>query len=375
MMLRRELVRDMRLSYTAMKQWSLLLVLLACSPSSGSPPAQPAASQPAPAVVARNLEVPWSIAFAPDGRMLFTERSGRVRVIENGRLRAEPLYVVKDVAQTGEIGLMGLELHPGFAKNRLLYLSYGIECGGRLVVDVVRFRETGTALVEPRPIVRNLPAARFHAGCRLKFGPDRKLYITTGDATDREIAQDLSSLGGKILRVNDDGSIPPDNPFPRSPVWTYGHRNPQGLAWDPVSGLLFETEHGPSGFDGGTGGDEVNIVEKGKNYGWPVIHHRQKHAGMEPPLLEFSPAVAPASAAFWKNDFYFGCLRGEHLHRVVLDPQDRRRVLREETLYSNLGRIREVAVGRDGALYFSTSNRDGRGNPDASDDRIFRVAP
>jgi len=354
-----------------MKQWTFLLVLLACSPGSDSA----VASQPAPAVVAKNLEVPWSIAIAPDGRMLFTERPGRVRVIEKGTLRAEPLYVVKDVAQRGEIGLMGLELHPDFAKNRLLYLSYGIERGGKLVVDVVRFRETGSALVELRPIIRDLPAARYHAGCRLKFGPDRKLYITTGDATDREIAQDLANLGGKILRVNDDGSIPADNPWPRSPVWTYGHRNPQGLAWDPVSGLLFETEHGPSGFDGGTGGDEVNIIEKGKNYGWPVIHHKQKRAGMEAPLLEYSPAVAPASGAFWRGDFYFGCLRGEHLHRVVLDPKDRRKVLREEKLYTSLGRIREVAAGRDGALYFSTSNRDGRGNPAASDDRIFRVAP
>lgn len=365
----------MRLSYTAMKQGSLLLILLACTPSSGSPPAQRAASQPAITVVAQNLEVPWSIAFAPDGRIFVAERPGRVRVIENGKLRAQPLHVLKDVVQRGEIGLMGLELHPDFAKNHLVYLAWGVERDGGLVVDVVRFRETGTALVEPQPIVRNLPAARFHAGCRLKFGPDRKLYITTGDATDREIAQDLANLGGKILRVNDDGSIPADNPFPRSPVWTYGHRNPQGIAWDPVSGLLFETEHGPSGFDGGTGGDEVNIIERGKNYGWPAIHHQQKRAGMESPLLEYSPAVAPASAAFWKGDFYFGCLRGEHLHRVVLDPKDRRKVLREEKLYTDLGRIREVTAGRDGALYFSTSNRDGRGNPNAADDRIFRLAP
>lgn len=357
-----------------MKRWSFLLALIACTPTSGGPPAQRAESQPALTVVAENLQVPWSIAFAPDGRILFTERPGRVRVIENGKLRAEPLHVVKDVVHRAEIGLMGLELHPDFAKNRLVYLAYGVERGGKLVVDVVRLRETGTALVEPQPVIRNLPAARFHAGCRLKFGPDRKLYITTGDATDREIAQDLKSLGGKILRVNDDGSIPADNPFPRSAVWTYGHRNPQGLAWDPSSGLLWETEHGPSGFDGGSGGDEVNIIERGKNYGWPVIHHRQKRAGMESPLLEYSPACAPASAAFWKGDFYFGCLRGERLQRVVLDPKDRRKVLREETLYTNLGRIREVTVGRDGALYFSTSNRDGRGNPNAADDRIFRIA-
>jgi glucose/arabinose dehydrogenase len=270
---------------------------------------------------------------------------------------------------------MGLVLHPQFQSNHLLYVSYATIRRDAMVVDVVRFRETGTALVEAKTIVAGLPAARYHAGCRLKFGPDRKLYITTGDATHREIAQDLSSLGGKILRVNDDGSIPEDNPFPNSPVWSYGHRNPQGMDWDPVSGLLFSSEHGPSGFDGGYGGDEVNIVERGLNYGWPVIHHNQKRQGMVSPLLEYTPACAPASAAFWKGDFYFGCLRGEHLHRVVLDARDRRKVASEEKLFTNLGRIREVAVGRDGALYFSTSNRDGRGNPAASDDRIFRLAP
>jgi glucose/arabinose dehydrogenase len=137
--------------------------------------------------------------------------------------------------------------------------------------------------------------------------------------------------------------------------------------------LLFETEHGPSGFDGGTGGDEVNIVERGKNYGWPAIMHHQTHAGMESPLLEYTPACAPASAAFWRGDLYFGCLRGENLHHVVLDPTNRRKVLREEELFSNLGRIREVTAGPDGALYFSTSNRDGRGDPAGEDDRIFRI--
>jgi glucose/arabinose dehydrogenase len=158
-------------------------------------------------------------------------------------------------------------------------------------------------------------------------------------------------------------------------VWTYGHRNAQGIAWDPNGGLLWETEHGPSGFDGGTGGDEVNIIERGKNYGWPVIMHKETHAGMVTPILEYTPACAPASAAFWKGDLYFGCLRGENLHRVVLDPRNCRRVLREEKLFSNLGRIREVTTGPDGALYFTTSNRDGRGSPEKNDDRIFRLAP
>jgi glucose/arabinose dehydrogenase len=348
-----------------------ILILFGCARSSASPEQAQRAATPHATVVASGLEVPWSIAFAPDGRMFVTERPGRVRVIEKGVLRKAPLLSLTDVVASGEAGLMGLALHPDFSKNRFVYLCYAT---GDMNDVVVRYRDTGAAFVEPRTILDSIPAARFHAGCRVKFGPDRKLYVTTGDATNGSIAQDLHSLGGKILRVNDDGSVPADNPFKGSPVWTYGHRNPQGIAWDPQSGLLFDTEHGPSGFDGGTGGDEINIVERGRNYGWPVIHHLAQKDGMVTPLREYSPACAPASAAFWKGDLYFGCLRGENLHHVVLDAS-RRKILREESLFTDLGRIREVVTGPDGALYFSTSNHDGRGDPAVSDDRIFRVAP
>jgi glucose/arabinose dehydrogenase len=331
------------------------------------------------------LEVPWSIVFAPDGRMIFTERRGRVRVFENGKLRAEPLAVIEDVDPSGESGLMGLTLHPQFSTNHLLYLSYAYSQNGKLV-RVVRFRETGTALVERKVIVENIPAAQYHAGCRLRFGPDGKLYITTGDATQRELAQKLDSLAGKTLRLNDDGTVPPDNPFvkqqgARPEIWTYGHRNSQGLDWQPSTDLMFQTEHGPSGFDGPGGGDEVNIVERGKNYGWPIIHHTQARAGLESPLLEYTPAVAPASGMFYRGslfpqfrgNFFFGCLRGEALMRVVLD--GRRVVSQERLLDKQYGRIRDVAEGPDGALYFSTSNHDGRGSPAKDDDRIMRLMP
>lgn len=333
-----------------------------------------------------NLEVPWSIVFTPDGRMLFTERPGRVRVFENGRLRPEPLATIPDVEPTGESGLMGMTLHPQFAQNHLLYLAYAYRSGGDERVRVVRFRETGNGLTDRKLIIEEIPAAQFHAGTRLRFGPDGKLYITTGDATTREIAQRLDSLGGKILRLNDDGTIPPDNPFvgqqnARPEIWTYGHRNPQGLDWQPSTNLLFETEHGPSGFDGPGGGDEVNIVEKGKNYGWPVIHHRATKEGMESPLLEYTPACAPASGTFYrgsalpqfKGNFFFGCLVGERIIRVVLD--GRRVASQENLLQHQYGRIRDVTEGPDGALYFSTSNRDGRGSPTRDDDRIMRLIP
>ncbi|HEV7395235.1 MAG TPA: PQQ-dependent sugar dehydrogenase [Pyrinomonadaceae bacterium] len=334
--------------------------------------------------VASNLEVPWALAWTPDGRMLFTERPGRVRIIESGKLRPEPLFTVPDVEPSGESGLMDLSLHPQFSSNNFLFLTYAYKAAGPRV-RVMRYRFDGRTLVEPKVIIEDLPAAQYHAGCRARFGPDGKLYVTTGDATERELAQRLDSLAGKTLRLNDDGTVPADNPFvgvsgARPEIWTYGHRNSQGIAWQPETHLLFETEHGPSGFDGPGGGDEVNLVERGKNYGWPLIHHRETHEGMESPVLEYTPACAPASAMFvvktlpgFTGNFFFGCLRGERLIRVVLDG---RRVLSQENLFEKkYGRIREVEQGPDGLIYFTTSNRDGRGSPASDDDRIMRLVP
>ena len=233
--------------------------------------------------VASGLEVPWGFAFLPNKDMLFTERPGRVRIIENGKLRAEPVYVVPDVEPSSESGLMDISLHPNFAANNYVYLAYAYNKAGKRD-KVVRYTYTGGNFTEPKVIIEHIPAAPNHAGMRCRFGPDGKLYITTGDSTERALAQQMNSLGGKILRLNDDGSVPQDNPFVgqkdvRPEIWTLGHRNPQGIAWQPGSGLIFETEHGPSGFDGPGGGDEVNIVERGKNYGWPTIHHKQTQAG------------------------------------------------------------------------------------------------
>ncbi|HET6645943.1 MAG TPA: PQQ-dependent sugar dehydrogenase [Pyrinomonadaceae bacterium] len=331
------------------------------------------------------LQVPWSIAWSTDGRMFFTERPGRVRVVVNGQLRPQPLISVSDVEPSGESGLMSLALHPQFADNHFIYLSYAYK-GKSQLVRVVRYRETDTGLTDGKIIIENIPAAQFHAGCRLRFGPDGKLYITTGDATERPLAQKLDSLAGKTLRLNDDGTIPSDNPFvgqgnARPEIWTLGHRNAQGMDWQPGTNLMFQTEHGPSGFDGPGGGDEVNVVERGKNYGWPTIHHRETRDGLESPLLEYTPAVAPASGMFYrgnsfpqfKGNFFFGCLRGERIIRVVLD--GRRVISQEALLQGKYGRIRDVAEGPDGAIYFSTSNQDGRGKPAGDDDRIIRLVP
>lgn len=342
--------------------------------------------------VATNLEIVWSIVFTPDGRVLFTERPGRVRVIENGTLRAKPLFTIPDIELSGESGLMGLTLHPKFKENHLLYLAYAYQDTAKSHnVRVVRYRETGDTLTEPKTIIEAIPASQYHAGTRLKFGPDAKLYITTGDATKQERAQNLSSINGKTLRLNDDGSIPADNPFvgqkgARGEIWTYGHRNAQGMDFQPDTGLLWQTEHGPSLIDGvslfkRSGGDEVNIVERGKNYGWDKISHDMTKKGMETPLIEFSPAIAPGSGMFYrgnlfpefKNNFFFGALKGQMIVRLVID--GRKIVSRDKLLEKQYGRIRDVAEAPDGSIYFSTSNRDGRGDAANLDDRILRILP
>lgn len=333
-------------------------------------------------VVANGLYVPWSIVFTDSSRILVTERSGTLRVINNGVLIEKPLYDFGDVVSKGEGGLMGLALDPDYASNNFIYVSYTYEKNDDAFVKVVRFKDNGDLITGEKIIIEGIPTGRNHAGCRLRFGPDGKLFVTTGDATDRERAQELDRLEGKILRLNNDGSIPDNNPIPGSPIWSYGHRNPQGIDWYPGTDILFSTEHGPSGFDGPGGGDEVNIIFKGRNYGWPVVHHDEHKDGMEDPVLVFTPAVAPASGmfyksgkiAYFKNNFLFGCLRGEGIMRVVVDENNPTRIISHEKLADiDFGRIREVVEAPDGSIYFSTSNRDGRGSVREGDDKIYRI--
>ncbi len=329
--------------------------------------------------VISNLYVPWSIVFPTPDSMYIAQRSGEIVYYKNSQKQAD-FYKFSEISATNEEGLMGMILDPDYPNSPYIYTSLAYEENNQMFVKVVRLTDINNQAKEVEILLDKIPAAKFHAGSRLRFGPDQKLYITTGDATNKDIAQDINSLGGKILRMNKDGSIPEDNPFDNSYVYSYGHRNPQGIDFDPISGVLFSTEHGPSLFDGAAGGDEVNRIIPGKDYGWPKVSHTESTPEAIDPLLVFTPAIAPASGVFYngdkypslKNTFLFGGLRGEGIFVIYLD-ESRQEVNSYEKLNITEGRIREIAVSPDGYIYFSTSNRDGRGKIDDKSDQIFRL--
>lgn len=334
-------------------------------------------------ILVRGLDTPWAIDFAPDGRIFITERSGRIRTVEGGRLLPEP-WMTFGVAAVGEAGLMGLAFDPQFGQSRFVYVAYTYRAAnGRLQNRLVRLHEdstTGKGALD-KTLIDNVAGSNNHDGGRVKFGPDGKLYWTTGDAQTTRFAQNLSSLNGKILRLNSDGSIPADNPFPNSYVYSYGHRNSQGLAWQPKTGRLYATEHGPSGFQGCCR-DELNYIEPSKNYGWPEIKGDETREGMVSPVINAgtSETWAPTGATFvtrgpWAGSLLFTGLRGQTLYRVVLDANDPRKVGKfERYLYRQFGRLRDIVEGPDGNLYLLTSNRDGRGSPKDDDDRLIRLS-
>lgn len=337
---------------------------------------------------ATGLQVPWDMAFAPEGRVYVTERPGRVRLIENGNLRAEPYATLANISARGEGGLMGIALHPNYPNPRWVYLMYSYQAEGSPYNRVSRFTDTGDGLTDERPVVVRIPGSNIHNGGIICFGPDKMLYIGTGDAAEAELAQDRSSLAGKILRVTPEGQPPADNPFADSPVYAYGFRNVQGLAWNPENNDLWATNHGPSGEFGLRSRDSVYIIQRGGNHGWPRVLGVTDRQGVVDPILHFpQQAVPPGLAVFYNADlipelrgnFFFTSLRGEHLQRVILsDPTTISRIERwwETGVHSGqYGRLHAVVQGPDGALYVSTTNRDGRGRVRSGDDRILRVSP
>lgn len=382
----------------------MLLALSACEGTKEGKPAAPAAA-PTPAlgkpadsgkeapmpytkeVVATKLNVPWDMDFAPDGRIFLTERGGTIRVIDKGKLQDEPAYRFDAPMQSkGEGGLLGMALDKDFKTNHYLYVYYTYQEGGQTRNRVIRMIESGGKVKPDKVLLDNLPGENIHNGGRIKVGPDGLLYITNGDASKPSIAQDVTQLGGKILRIRPDGTIPQDNPFPGSPVYSLGHRNPQGLSWHPETGKLYSTEHGQ------TAHDEVNLIEPGTNYGWPLIEGDvsqvpAKDAGklgpgpLKVPILHSGTTTwAPSGITFvtkgpWKGNLMVANLRGTQLQRMILG-SDGTSVAKVEELFKNeLGRIRNVAEAPDGSLYIITNNRDGRGKPTADDDQLIRLKP
>jgi len=334
--------------------------------------------------LARKLEQPWSMAFLPDGRMLITERPGRLRIFAGGKLEPRPLEGVPKVFVSGQAGLLDICLHPGFAQNRVLYLSY-IDGDNRHSVTSVARAELGDGgLKNVTKIFAAEPGASgsFNLGSRILFDRAGKMYVSTGDRFQMMRAQDLGDLAGKIVRLNDDGTVPTDNPFVgranvRPEIFTWGNRNPQGLTLHPTTGRIWEVEHGPKG------GDELNIVKAGGNYGWPLVTYgtnydgsiitNERHRdGMEDALRTWVPSISPCGLTFytgdkfpgWKGSLFTGALSNYALFRIEVDGE--RYVGEERLLVDRLPYIRDIRQGPDGLLYLITHTDDGG---------LFRLEP
>lgn len=336
-------------------------------------------------VVAGGLNNPWGVGFAPDGRVFLSERTGRIRVIREGRLEPEP-WLELPVARGGP-GLLGLALSPDFARQPAVYVVGGFPAPGggdsAFVNRLLRIPERNGRPGPAEVLLDRLPSNRAHAGSAVAFGPDGMLYVSLGDAFHPEAAQHDSSLAGKILRLAPDGRIPADNPTAGSFIFARGLRNVQGLAWHPQNRSMFATEHGPSGWPWESGrrdNDELNRIVRGGNYGWPEVAGPGDQRRFTDPLTTWTPAIAPSGLTFytgpyrpWQGQLFLGALRGRHLRRISLARQagGAWRVTGEEMLLvSDSVRIRGTFMGPDGMLYFTTSDRRTEGQPD---DRLYRI--
>ncbi len=351
-------------------------------------PKEPVAPSPPLRVetLVSGLDTPWDLAWGPDGALWVTERQGtisRINVATGALTQVGRL----EVLESGESGLMGMAFHPDFSNQPYVYLAHSYGSRRSIRNRLVRMRFDGTRLGNPETLLDDIPGARNHDGSRLAVGPDELLYMTMGDAGRRELAQDLSSLAGKVLRLTLNGRPAPGNPF-GTYVYSYGHRNAQGLVFHPQSGALYVAEHGPRT------NDEVTRVEMGGNHGWPGVHgfcdgdtsgeqaYCSRNNVVEP-LTAWTPTIGISGADFydsdripgWRGSLLVTSLTGATLWRITLSPDGRRAVGREALFRGEYGRLRDVLVGPDGAVYIATSNRDGRGRPASDDDRILRILP
>jgi len=334
--------------------------------------------------LASGLDTPWDLTWGPDDTIWVTERNGVISRVETTTGRVTRVGKIS-VIEVSESGLMGMAFHPDFSTQPYVYVIHSFAYRGSIRNRLVRMRFYGDSLGSPKILLDNIPGARNHNGSRLAVGPDRYLYITTGDAQNSSLAQKRSSLAGKVLRLTLDGHPAPGNPFDNA-VYSFGHRNVQGIVFHPGTGALYITEHGPAD------NDEVNLIKKGGNYGWPKVRgfcdgwaekfFCRKNNVIEP-LFAWTPTIAPSGIDFynaelipgWKGNLLFTTLKGSALYRLVFS-QDGNRIIKQEVYFQGqFGRLRDVLVGPQGEVYLATSNRDGRGTPAANDDRILRIQP
>lgn len=320
------------------------------------------------------LEVPWDMAFDEEGALYITERPGRLKMLDKGVLKT--VASLPQVVSVGESGLTGVALHPKFPQNGRIYLYYTYRDSGEILNRVSVFTLKNNTLQDETIIVDKIPGGSIHNGGRLRFGPDGKLWVLTGDGAKPALAQNMNSLGGKVLRINEDGSIPSDNPTKNSPVFSLGHRNPQGLAWHPLTEELLITEHGE------TAHDEINLIKANQNYGWPEIKRcYSDDPRFEDPILcsgneTYAPSgIASFGTSIWRlrNSFVFAGLRGNLLERIEV--VNSKVSERETIIKSAYGRLRAVITDKEGSIYVGTSNRDGRGSPAIDDDKILKITP
>lgn len=315
-------------------------------------------------VLKNDLNSPWAVVASPDGQVWITERDGDIKIFDGAYNLVNTVGDFPDIQPVGQGGLLDLAFHPRYLQNGWIYVAYTVQQNNGYNTQVNRFTYRNGQLSERKKILDGPSGTdSAHFGCRLVFDEAGYLYASFGERHQKEKAQLKNSLHGKTVRLTDEGAIPSDNPFQNNAIFTMGHRNPQGLAIHPVSKKLVVSEHGPTGYDAPGGGDEINILKPGANYGWPVIHHRQTREGMESPLQEYTPAVAPSGIAFytgnkipqWKNDLFVATLAGATLFRLTIDANGR--LTNEEKLYEDkYGRLRDVGNAPDGTLLVITEN-------------------
>lgn len=319
-------------------------------------------------ILSQQLDIPWEIVFLPNGDYLITQRPGTLLLLNKNGTKTQQ---IQGVTPTGEGGLLGLTLHPEFSANRKIYLYMTYNQNNELANKVEQYTLNDAVLSERKVIIDGIRGSAIHDGGRIAFGPDKMLYVTTGDAGQTKLAQDTNSLNGKILRITDEGNVPADNPF-NNEIYSYGHRNAQGITWDE-EGNLWATEHGPSGLQ--TGYDELNKITKGGNYGWPDVRGDEKKDGTIAPIIHSgsSETWAPSGAVYYKNNIYFTGLRGETIYKAEL--QANSTVTITTHFPKEFGRIRTITLGPDNNFYILTNNTDGRGIPKENDDKLIRINP